>query len=76
MSPVFCAVANKPSSDPVRREYDATSGVSGNDLLDGADLAIGLGQCAACRRQVIEHEAAFVRRGEEPCADLIERARS
>ena len=28
MSPVFCAVANRPSSDPVRREYDATSGVS------------------------------------------------
>ena len=28
MSPVFCAVANRPSSDPVRREYDATSGVA------------------------------------------------
>jgi hypothetical protein len=28
MSPEFCAVANSPSSEPVRREYDATSGVS------------------------------------------------
>jgi hypothetical protein len=28
MSPVFWAVANSPSSDPVRREYDATSGVA------------------------------------------------
>ena len=28
MSPVFCSVANSPSSAPVRREIPATSGVA------------------------------------------------
>ena len=48
MSPVFCAVANRPSSDPVRREYAATSGVCGDDLLDRAHLPIGFRR-ARCR---------------------------
>ena len=42
MSPLFCAVAKSPSSDPVRREYDATSGVAGQDLLHRPHLSIGL----------------------------------
>ena len=69
MSPVFCAVANSPSSDPVRREYAATSGVVGDHLLHRADLAVGLAQRAAGRRQVVDDEAAFVGRRQKSGAD-------
>ena len=75
MSPVFCAVAKRPSSEPVRREYDATSGVLADDLLDRADLAIGFCQRAACRRQVVEDEAAFIGSREESGAHRVEQRR-
>ena len=69
MSPVFCAVANRPSSDPVRREYDATSGVSLQNLLDRPHLAVGLLERGAGRRQVVDDEAALVCRRQEAGAD-------
>ena len=34
MSPLFCCVANRPSSDPVRRVNAAMSGVLLQDLFD------------------------------------------
>jgi hypothetical protein len=40
---VFCAVANRPSSEPVRREYEATSGVSATIFSIASHLAIGFG---------------------------------
>ena len=72
MSPLFCAVAKRPSSEPVRREYAATSGVSATTRSISTHLAIGVCQGAALGRQVVEDEAAFVRRGKEAGADTRE----
>ena len=63
MSPVFCCVANRPSSDPVRRVNAATSGVCCEDRLDRLQTARSVSSSArARRRQVVDDEAAFVGR--------------
>ena len=49
MSPVFCSVANRPSSAPVRRDVPAISGVAARMLLDDVQLPVGLGERGAAR---------------------------
>jgi len=44
MSPVFCDVANRPSSAPVRRDVASISGVSAGSV-PRCPLTIGFRQC-------------------------------
>ena len=69
MSPLFCGVANRPSSDPVRREYAATSGVSGRIFSIARTWRSVSSSARAGRRQVVDDEPAFVGGGQEPGAD-------
>ncbi len=65
MSPVFCCVANRPSSEPVRREKVAISGVSADDRLHLAQPRSVSSSALPGGRQVVDDEAAFVRCGQE-----------
>ena len=69
MSPLFCCVANRPSSDPVRRVNAAMSGVCWSTVLHLPKHAVGLLERAARRRQVVDDEAALVRFRQEAGAE-------
>ena len=69
MSPVFCSVAKRPSSAPVRRDVPEISGVAAQDPLGDVHLPIGLRQRGAPGSEVVEHERALVHFRKEPGAD-------
>ena len=60
MSPLFCWVANSPSSEPVRRVKAAISGVCCNTRFDRFQQGVAFLERASRGRQVIDHEPAFV----------------
>ena len=74
-SPLFICVANMPSSEPVRRTYDATSGVLARIASTFVEPAFGFLERHARRREVVDDEAALVgRRAESRCRAACTRA--
>ena len=65
-SPRLASVtAARPSCRPVRREVMLDLGGAVENLLDVGEHAVGLGERAAGRHEVVEDEGAFVHLGQE-----------
>ena len=72
MSPLFCCVANSPSSEPVRRVYAEDVRCFLEHRLHLLQHAVGLFEGAARRRQVVDDEAALVGLRQETRAERHE----
>jgi hypothetical protein len=72
MSPLFCAVAKRPSSEAgaprVRRHFRRL----GDHLFHRPHLPVGFGERTAGRGQVVHDEATLVGRRQEAAADRVE----